>query len=213
MNKKKLVVTLSIFFILIVGAILFLIITDNKKSENKVKTDVTETKKVEEKVKSDDETNEDVSAEEIEEQTSEVNQEESVETQEVSNTTTNTSSSQTTSVSQQTTPTTSNSTQAVSTPVVVKQPTEWEKLGISEYDYYNSPRPNEGEIAFREPESKCERVSNEITNMYHFTTSYGDVHSYSEDYIGCWLIVYMRDGSWIFYKEFKQREARGEFNN
>ena len=78
--------------------------------------------------------------------------------------------------------------------VTIKQPesipqnntqTEWEKLGISEYDYYNSPTPSDGEIAFREEESKCDAVTSEITSKYSFVTHYGDVRSYSNKYLGC----------------------------
>lgn len=96
----------------------------------------------------------------------------------------------------------------VSTP---KVQTEWEKLGISEYDYYNSPGPNEGQIAFRGAESECERIATDITNTYGFVTHYGDVKSYSERYIGCWITVHLPNGNRMFYNEFKARESRGEF--
>ena len=92
------------------------------------------------------------------------------------------------------------------------EPTEWEKLGISEYQYYNEPSPNEGEIAFRDSMEKCESVAIDINNRYSFNTNYGDIYSYSEDYIGCWIIVYIENNNWIFYNEFKQREQSGEFS-
>lgn len=89
--------------------------------------------------------------------------------------------------------------------------TEWDKLGISEYDYYNSPGPNEGELAFRDAESKCDAVGTNISNKYGFVTHSGDVKSYSENYIGCWITIHLADGSWMFYREFLEREKRGEF--
>lgn len=96
------------------------------------------------------------------------------------------------------------------TPPVPVQ-TEWEKLGISEYDYYNSPAKNEGEIAFRDAESVCDSVSANISNKYGLVTHFGDVKSYSENYIGCWITIHLADGSWMFYKEFLAREKLGEF--
>ena len=87
----------------------------------------------------------------------------------------------------------------------------WERLGISENDYYNSPAPNEGEIAFRESESKCDSVATSITNTYGFVTHFGDVYSYSESYIGCWITVHLPDGRKMFYNEFISRANRGEF--
>lgn len=212
--KKRIIIISSILIILIVGVSIFLIINNNKKLNNNVKSNITESKETKNNKKIDeDEVKEEVPTDETTKETPDTNQEQVLEKQEVSNVTSNTSSGQTTSVNQQPTPTPSTQSQVVNTPVVVNTPTEWEKLGISEYDYYNSPRPNEGEIAFREPESTCDRVSQEIASQYHFRTQYGDVHSYSEDYIGCWIVVNMYDGSWMFYSEFKQREARGEFNN
>ena len=91
------------------------------------------------------------------------------------------------------------------------QKTAWELLGISEYDYYNSPGPNEGELAFRESESKCDNVATSITNTYGFVTHFGDVYSYSESYIGCWITVHLPDGRRMFYNEFISRVNRGEF--
>ena len=90
--------------------------------------------------------------------------------------------------------------------------TEWGKLGISEYDYYNRPAPGEGEIAFSEAESKCDAVADNITNQYSFVTHTGDVRSRSENYLGCWITIHFADGSYMFYKEFMSRVNRGEFN-
>lgn len=91
--------------------------------------------------------------------------------------------------------------------------TAWEKLGISEEQYNNSPGPNEGEIAFRKPESVCESTANSITNMYAFVTHVGDVKSYSDKYIGCWITIHLPSGEWMFYGKFKEREKRGEFKD
>lgn len=96
------------------------------------------------------------------------------------------------------------------TPPVPVQ-TEWGKLGISEYDYYNSPGENEGEVAFRDAVSVCDSEGAKISDKYSLVVHTGDVRSYSEKYIGCWITVHLQDGSWMFYNEFKVREARGEF--
>lgn len=87
----------------------------------------------------------------------------------------------------------------------------WEKLGITENEYYNSPAPNEGELAFRDSETKCDQVENEITNKYTLVTHSGDVKSYSEKYLGCWITIYLPNNKWMFYNEFKLRESKGEF--
>lgn len=96
-----------------------------------------------------------------------------------------------------------------STPPVTQTP--WGALGISEYDYYNNPAPNEGELAFRESESKCDSVATLIANQYGFVTHFGDVYSYSESYIGCWITIHLPDGRRMFYNEFMSRVNRGEF--
>ena len=101
----------------------------------------------------------------------------------------------------------SSPTSSVSPPPAPK--TAWELLGISEYDYYNSPAPNEGEIA--KDIVDCEAKSEEITNKYGFVTHSGDVYSYSENYIGCWITVHFPDGRRMFYNEFDSRANRGEF--
>ena len=88
--------------------------------------------------------------------------------------------------------------------------TEWEKLGISEWDYYNSPAPNEGELATNI--NDCDTEANNIISKYKLVAHSGDVYSYSDDYLGCWIVVNMSDGSWMFYNEFKNREKSGEFN-
>lgn len=108
-----------------------------------------------------------------------------------------------------------NTTQSSSTSSVKveKTMTAWEKLGISEYEYYNSPGPNEGEIAFNKPESACESAANTITKMYAFVTHFGDVKSYSDRYIGCWITIHLPNGEWMFYGKFKEREKRGDFKD
>ena len=131
-----------------------------------------------------------------------------------------TSSNQQTKVASNntTTSTTTSSNSNSSTPpknntyVAPRTLTEWEKLGISEYEYYHSPAPNEGEIAFYSSESVCANEANSIVTKYKVVTNYGDVKSYSENYLGCWIVVKLPNGSWMFYKEFKNREANGEFN-
>ena len=51
---------------------------------------------------------------------------------------------------------------------VVETPlTEWEKLGISEYDYYNTPSDNEGELAFKGDTSLCQNEINRLINQYY----------------------------------------------
>lgn len=100
-----------------------------------------------------------------------------------------------------------NSNNTTTTPKIL---TEWEKLGISEYDYYNTPTPNEGEIA--NEITDCDSKADEINVEYGFITHSGDVRSYSNNYLGCWITIHFNDGSWIFYNEFKARADRGEFN-
>lgn len=96
------------------------------------------------------------------------------------------------------------------TTTIPKTLTEWEKLGISEYDYYNTPTPNEGEIA--KGITDCDSKAKEINDEYGFNVHSGDVKSYSDKYLGCWITIHFNDSSWMFYNEFKARADRGEFN-
>ena len=93
---------------------------------------------------------------------------------------------------------------------VTKVLTEWEKLGISEWDYYHTPAPNEGEIATNIID--CDEEVNNIITKYRLVAHSGDTYSYSDDYLGCWIVIIFSDNSKMFYNEFKSREKTGEFN-
>lgn len=99
---------------------------------------------------------------------------------------------------------------SVQTYVETKTLNEWEKLGISEWDYYHTPAPNEGELATGI--SDCDNEANNIISKYKVVAHSGDTYSYSDDYLGCWIVIVFSDNSRIFYNEFKSREKTGEFN-
>ncbi len=79
--------------------------------------------------------------------------------------------------------------------------TEWEKLGISEYDYKHTKLFSWEEIAFDKIED-CQREAQRINNQYSFVTNYGDVVGKYVNYVGCWIEVYV-NGNPYYLNEFR----------
>ena len=50
---------------------------------------------------------------------------------------------------------------------ITSNQTEWEKLGISEYEYYNTPMNIGDEVAFKADISTCESEINRLINTYY----------------------------------------------
>lgn len=96
-------------------------------------------------------------------------------------------------------PSTPKPTQEV--PAPVKPKTEWEKLGISEYEYYNTPLLSWEEVSYKNM-LDCQREAKAINQKYGFVTSYGNTSGKYVDTIGCWVIISM-NGNDYFLNEFR----------
>lgn len=76
-----------------------------------------------------------------------------------------------------------------------REQTEWEKLGISEYDYYNSPMWNWARVdysvkiygSFDATHQACINAGNQLEDIISFSCT--NINSYSGDYLGDMLRV------------------------
>ena len=82
-----------------------------------------------------------------------------------------------------------------------KPQTEWEKLGISEYEYYNAKLYDDEEVAFKNIVD-CKNEAIRINNTYDFVTNSGYVSGKYVNSVGCWVEVYI-DGKPYSLSEFK----------
>lgn len=104
------------------------------------------------------------------------------------------------------TPTSSsnNQTNNESVPVEpVRELTEWEKLGISEYDYYNTPSENEGELVFKGSTNLCQNEINRLVNQYYDSRMDGGNYytvngKYTHAYLGCGIKMYMNGNAYTY---------------
>ncbi len=90
---------------------------------------------------------------------------------------------------------------------VVDNRTAWEKLGISEYDYYNTPSDNEGELAFKGSTGLCQNEINRLVNTYYDSGIDGGNYytvngKYTHSYLGCGIKMYM-NGKAYTYSQIK----------
>lgn len=99
----------------------------------------------------------------------------------------------------------------VQTPPQISIPqTEWEKLGISEYDYYHTPMNNGEEVAFESDTSVCTAEINRLVNTYFKEglsggNSYTVNGKYTYSYIGCGINIFING---VSYK-YSQVKAMG----
>ena len=76
-----------------------------------------------------------------------------------------------------------------------REQTEWEKLGISEYDYYNSPMWSWARVdysvktygSFNATHQACINAGNQLEDIISFSCT--NINSYSGDYLGDMLRV------------------------
>mgnify|MGYP001073320128 CR=1 FL=1 len=88
------------------------------------------------------------------------------------------------------------------TPEVPSKPkTEWEILGITEYEYYNTPLLSYEKVHYKNM-ADCQREAKSINQKYGFVTSYGDTTGKYVNTIGCWVIVSM-NGKDYYLDEFR----------
>lgn len=96
-----------------------------------------------------------------------------------------------------------NSDQPIAPTTPEKELTEWEKLGISEDAYYNTPSDNDGELVFKGDISLCKNELNRLLNAYYddgfdggntFTIN----GKYTYSYLGCGINVYIKGNSYTY---------------
>ena len=88
------------------------------------------------------------------------------------------------------------------TPSVPQEPlTEWEKLGISEYEYYNAKLFDWEEVASTDI-NECISDASRINNTYGFVTNYGYVSGKYVNTVGCWVTVNV-NGIEYYLNEFE----------
>ena len=99
---------------------------------------------------------------------------------------------------------------------VIQQPqssppqTEWERFGISEYAYYNTPMNDGEEVAFTGDISVCTAEINRLVNTYYKDglsggNSYSINGKYTHSYIGCGINIFING---VKYK-YSQVKAMG----
>lgn len=84
-----------------------------------------------------------------------------------------------------------------------KEKTAWEILGISEYDYYNTPNDNEGELAFIGDTSLCKNEINRLVNTYYDDGIDGGNYftingKYTYSYLGCGINMFINGKSYTY---------------
>ena len=79
--------------------------------------------------------------------------------------------------------------------------TEWEILGITEYEYYNTPLFDWEEVSYKNM-SDCQNEAKSINQKYGFVTNYGDTSGKYVNTIGCWVEVYV-NGKGYYLNEFR----------
>lgn len=189
--KKKLLLIIPAVIILIVSITLVL----TKKADNPKQ--ILQDNKVEESSKIEDvsTTNENKEETIIEEQ-EEVKQEEIKETKNIEQKqTTNNTTKETKVQEQPKTETVQVAPVQQPQPEPVREQTEWEKLGISEYDYYNSPMWSWARVDYsvkiygslEATHQACVDAGNQMEDITSFTCN--NINSYSGDYLGDMLKV------------------------
>lgn len=101
-----------------------------------------------------------------------------------------------------------NAVNSVPTPAQVQQrrpQTEWEKLGITEYEYNNTPANSSDEINFKNI-AECQSEANRINQRgraekKNFVANYGYTPGAYVDVAGCWVKIWV-DGVKYKYSQF-----------
>lgn len=193
--KKKLLLIIPAVIILIVSITLVL----TKKADNPKQ--ILQDNKVEESSKIEEVSTTKENKEETIVETKEEEQEEIKETKNIEQKQTTNNTSKETKVQEQPKTETVQSTPVQTQPVQQPQPepvreqTEWEKLGISEYDYYNSPMWSWARVDYsvktygslEATHQACVDAGNQMEDITSFTCN--NINSYSGDYLGDMLKV------------------------
>lgn len=194
--KKKLLLIIPAVIILIVSITLVLTKkTDNQKQilqDNKVE----ESSKIED-VSTTNENKEETIVEEQEEVKQEEKQEiKNIEQKQITNNTTKETKVQEQPKTETVQPAPVQTQPVQQTqPEPVREQTEWEKLGISEYDYYNSPMWSWARVDYsvkkygslEATHQACVDAGNQMEDITSFTCN--NINSYSGDYLGEMLKV------------------------
>lgn len=205
---KKMII-IAVLFLVSITATAGLIKIDKKDIKNETKQTAINKDEIKEKKNSESlyDEGEVNNTNEVEESINTTGDEETISTKGVYNSTNNnTNNNQNNSTTQQ-----NNNSKTSDSPASPAQPekelTEWEKIGISEYDYYNTPNDNEGELAIKEDISLCKNELNRLLSAYYddgfdggntFTIN----GKYTHSYLGCGINVYI-NGKTYTYNQIK----------
>lgn len=207
MKEKRVLILLAIVIIVLVAVlgIVFLYNSKNKtiESKNNIKESTKERTKKENKEEID-------STEEINNSNQEKDRSSTTKNKNSNSTVKNNNSSSTTTTSKEnsseknnniTNNNSSTQTQQPSPPAQVPQEqpkpkTEWEKLGISEYDYYNTPMIVGEEVVYKGDISLCNAEIDRLVNAYYREglsggNSYTVNGKYTYNYIGCGINMFI----------------------
>lgn len=193
--KKKLLLIIPAVIILIVSITLVL----TKKADNPKQ--ILQDNKVEESSKIEEVSTTKENKEETIVETKEEEQEEKKESKNIEQKQTTNNTSKETKVQEQPKTETVQVAPVQTQPVQQPQPepvreqTEWEKLGISEYDYYNSPMWSWARVDYsvkiygslEATHQACVDAGNQMEDITSFTCN--NINSYSGDYLGDMLKV------------------------
>lgn len=222
-NKKKRIIGLIILVLIILtaGIIIFgynhINSQKNEKKSLETKSDINKNAKKEkvETIKEEEEQQEESKEEELE-KTNETTKivEENKSNQKIttnhSNNNSNSNSNKTYSAPTNTQKNNNNQQQEIKQEApkpAVDNRTAWEKLGISEYDYYHTEMYGARVDLYNTDISFCNSEARRILNSYEDvanTRSYSGTGKYTYSYIGCSVDVTFYDGRTVGYNEAKR---------
>lgn len=209
---KKIIIT-AVIFLVSITAIFNLSKVEKKEMKKETKQTLVNYNKKEKKKnsKSEDIDSENINTENVEINDSEVNETKGASAIDENNNTGNNSNNnnnQNNSTTQQKNNKNSITSDSAATPIQPEKVlTEWEKIGISEYVYYNTPNDNEGELAIKGDIRSCKNELNRLLNTYYdngfdggntFTIN----GKYTHSYLGCGINVYI-NGKTYTYNQVK----------
>ena len=224
-NKKRKIIFLIILILVILTACILSFNKNNvngHKSEKTLLESKSNTIKKDKLNKVDEEDKQEVKEENYEDDENKLTENENISSKNVHSNTTNNKSQNNTSnnhnsnnssniVTNNNQPTQNNNNTPPAAPVeqqpAVDNRTAWEKLGISEYDYYHTEMYGARVDLYNTDISFCNSEARRILNSYEDvanTRSYSGTGKYTYSYIGCSVDVTFYDGRTVGYNEAKR---------
>ena len=194
MKNKKIIVIVSLLVILIAGGVFIAF----RSNASKLKVDNSKTKESIEQLKEElpleEETKQDEEVSKEPEETGETQEALTEKKETVTDSKSNESSNVESSTPKKETTTNSNSNQSSTTPQQpeVKEETAWEKLGITEYEYYNTPELEWQTVdidindyaSVEEAANACDILAQQNAPMENYSYQCSQVYSYSWKLLG-----------------------------